>query len=296
MNARDDFGQLLAAGLITIFAIQTIIILGRRHSPAAADGHHAPVHVLRRLEPAFELHPDRDLLVRISHHTAGAPAPAHTAEILIGGTALMQTTDPEGGHRALIVAFIAIFVQLNYVQIFAAEEIAEQQRQHPERFCASTRSSEETSSRSTGSKRARSEDTEDGSSTGARIRGASSTDTSPATTRSSTGRPASKPRSTTSLLGDSGVISMQDIEDRFLGSGRQGDDVRLTIHSRLQEVATDALGGERGAVVALDPRRARCERCGATPPTTRTRLASFDAKEAQGALGVARSRRRRRAR
>jgi peptidoglycan glycosyltransferase len=55
------------------------------------------------------------------------------------------------------------------------------------------------------------------------------------------------------LLGESGVISMQDIQDRFLGSGERGDDVRLTIDSRVQAAARDALGSNQGAVVALDP-------------------------------------------
>ena len=51
------------------------------------------------------------------------------------------------------------------------------------------------------------------------------------------------------LLGEGGVLSMQDIEDEFLGSGEQGDDVRTTIASRLQQVARDALGPERGKSV-----------------------------------------------
>ena len=55
------------------------------------------------------------------------------------------------------------------------------------------------------------------------------------------------------LLGDSGVISMQDVQDRFLGSGERGDNVRLTINSRVQAAAREALGGNLGAVVALDP-------------------------------------------
>lgn len=55
------------------------------------------------------------------------------------------------------------------------------------------------------------------------------------------------------LLGDSGVLSMQDIEDRLFDSGEQGDDLRLSIESELQEAARDALGDQRGAVVALDP-------------------------------------------
>jgi penicillin-binding protein A len=55
------------------------------------------------------------------------------------------------------------------------------------------------------------------------------------------------------LLGEGGVISMQDIEDNFLGSGRQGDDVVTTINSRLQQTARAALGDQVGAVVAIEP-------------------------------------------
>ena len=56
------------------------------------------------------------------------------------------------------------------------------------------------------------------------------------------------------LLGEGGVLSVQDFRDRFLGGGEEGNDVRLTIHSRLQEAARSALGQHRGSVVALDPR------------------------------------------
>ncbi len=56
------------------------------------------------------------------------------------------------------------------------------------------------------------------------------------------------------LSGHAGVLSMQDIEDELLGSGQRGDDVVMTVNSKLQEVARQALGNQRGAVVALDPR------------------------------------------
>jgi len=83
------------------------------------------------------------------------------------------------------------------------------------------------------------------------------------------------------LLGDSGVISMQDIQDRFLGSGEEGDDVRLTIHSRLQQTARDALGGERGAVIAMDPQTGEVRAMWNNPSYDPTPLASHDAKEAR---------------
>jgi penicillin-binding protein A len=55
------------------------------------------------------------------------------------------------------------------------------------------------------------------------------------------------------LLGESGVLSMQDLEDRFLGDGDRGDDVVLTIDSRLQNEARAALGDNVGSIVAMDP-------------------------------------------
>lgn len=82
------------------------------------------------------------------------------------------------------------------------------------------------------------------------------------------------------LLGEAGVISMQDIQDRFLGSGEQGDDVRLTIHSRMQRAARDALGSNRGAIVALDPQSGEVRAMWSNPSYDPTPLASHDGKEA----------------
>ncbi len=83
------------------------------------------------------------------------------------------------------------------------------------------------------------------------------------------------------LLGDSGVITMQDLEDRFLGSGEQGDDVVLTINSELQEAARVALGSERGAVVAIDPRNGEVRAMWSNPSFDPGPLASHDPKVAR---------------
>jgi peptidoglycan glycosyltransferase len=83
------------------------------------------------------------------------------------------------------------------------------------------------------------------------------------------------------LLGDTGVISMQDIQDKFLGGGDEGDDVRLTIHSRLQEAAQRALGDNLGAIVAMDPRTGEVRAMWSSPSYDPTPLASFEAKEAK---------------
>lgn len=83
------------------------------------------------------------------------------------------------------------------------------------------------------------------------------------------------------LLGDAGVISMQDIQDRFLGAGEEGDDVRLTIHSRLQKAARAALGSNKGAVVAMDPQTGEVRAMWSNPSYDPTPLASHDSAEAK---------------
>ena len=83
------------------------------------------------------------------------------------------------------------------------------------------------------------------------------------------------------LLGEGGVLSMQDIEDRFLGAGEQGDDVRTTIQSQLQQVARDALGNERGSIVAIDPNSGEVRAMWSNPSFDPTPLASFDGREAK---------------
>jgi peptidoglycan glycosyltransferase len=87
-----------------------------------------------------------------------------------------------------------------------------------------------------------------------------------------------------SLLGESGLISIQDIEDHFLGSGEQGDDVKLTIDSELQAAARESLGSQFGAVVAIDPTNGDVRALWGTPSFDPTPIASHDLDEAKQAF------------
>lgn len=83
-NARDDFGQLLAAGLTAILGLQTIIILAGVTRLMPLTGITLPFMSYggSSMLSNFVL---LALLVRVSHQTVAEPAPAQTSEILIGG-------------------------------------------------------------------------------------------------------------------------------------------------------------------------------------------------------------------
>lgn len=85
------------------------------------------------------------------------------------------------------------------------------------------------------------------------------------------------------LLGEGGVLSMQQIQDRLFGGGHQGDDIQTTIDSRLQLAAKQALGNNRGAIVAMDPRSGDVKALWSYPSYDPTGIASHDSREAERA-------------
>ncbi|MGH2755600.1 MAG: peptidoglycan D,D-transpeptidase FtsI family protein [Actinomycetota bacterium] len=176
---------------------------------------------------------------------------------------------------ALMVAFIAVFVQLNYVQIFAAEDIASNNanirgllREYSiERGDILTNDGVRiATSRRTGGRFKYRRTYPEGDLYG-HITGFYSI---------LYGKTAIEARYDDQLLGDSGVLSMQDIEDRLFDSGEQGDDVRLTIESELQETARAAIGDERGAAVALDPTTGQVKAMWGNPSYDPTPLAAHE--------------------
>jgi peptidoglycan glycosyltransferase len=80
------------------------------------------------------------------------------------------------------------------------------------------------------------------------------------------------------LLGESGVISMQDIQDSLFGSGELGDNVRVTVNSEMQQIARQALGDQRGSVVAMDPNNGKILAMWNNPSFDPSPLASHDSK------------------
>lgn len=81
------------------------------------------------------------------------------------------------------------------------------------------------------------------------------------------------------LQGKTAVQSMQDLEDTLTGGEEQGDDLRLTIHSRLQETARELLGGRDGAIVALNPQTGEVRAMWSNPSYDPNPLALHDTKE-----------------
>lgn len=85
------------------------------------------------------------------------------------------------------------------------------------------------------------------------------------------------------LNGTADSLVVQRIQDLITGSQPQGGSIELTIDPRAQQVATEALGSQRGAVVALDARTGAILAMVSTPSFDPNRLATHNGGEARAA-------------
>ena len=178
----------------------------------------------------------------------------------------------------LIVAFIAVFLQLNYVQIYAADDIASNNSNARKLFqeYSIKRGNIVTADDVT---IARSVETEGDLKYERRYPGGDLYGHITGYYSIVFGTDAVESAYNDQLLGESGVISMQDIEDSLFGSGEQGDNVQLSLHSELQATAREVLGGDGGAVVALDPESGEVLAMWSNPSYDPTPLASHSPRE-----------------
>jgi peptidoglycan glycosyltransferase len=85
------------------------------------------------------------------------------------------------------------------------------------------------------------------------------------------------------LAGSADELLPQRFIDEVRGEDRRGASVVTTLAPRLQRIAAEALGARRGAVAAIDPRTGEVLALVANPSYDPTPLASHDAKAARAA-------------
>ena len=78
------------------------------------------------------------------------------------------------------------------------------------------------------------------------------------------------------LVGDAPEAAIRNISSFLSGREQQGDDIVLTVAPRVQQAARDALGNREGAVVALNPQTGAILAAYANPTYDPNRLSSFD--------------------
>jgi peptidoglycan glycosyltransferase len=79
------------------------------------------------------------------------------------------------------------------------------------------------------------------------------------------------------LTGRGGVLTMQDLQDSLLEGGRKGHSVFITVDSRVQKAAVDALGDKKGAVAAIEPSTGRILALASFPSYDPNLISSHDA-------------------
>ena len=78
------------------------------------------------------------------------------------------------------------------------------------------------------------------------------------------------------LSGEDPQLFVSRLSDQLTGREARGGDVVLTVQQAAQQAAVEALGDQRGAVVALEPRTGAVLAMASSPTYDPTRLSSFD--------------------
>ena len=157
---------------------------------------------------------------------------------------------------ALVVLFVLVFGQLSYVQVFAADDIKGNPANFSRQLIAEYHVERGSIFTANGLQLAESVPNPDQRSRYRYLRRYPGGDLFGQITGyySPTYGASGVERSMNAYLsGESPELAISTFTDLFLGRTKRGGSVFLTIDSRLQEVARDALGSNEGAVVALDP-------------------------------------------
>lgn len=251
VRARSDMAALTSLGLVAVFGLQTFVIVGGVTRLIPLTGITLPFvsYGGSSVVANFIL---LALLMRTGDPPAVAEAPAEALTGELGRVALASRV----GHVAwsLVVLFGALIINLTYVQVFAAPALAanpantrglEAQLKHPRGAIVT----------SDGVLLARS--VPDGALYRREYPEGAFASHVVGYFDAQYGRAGVEAAANDALAGQQAFSTLRDMVESAAGIPVPGNDVVLTIDSRVQRAAEDALSGYKGAVVVVDPRDGR---------------------------------------